>query len=61
MLNITSSDMTSDKKKFSHLGIRIHVELQEKLKEYAVQEKRTLSNLVCMILEDYVDRKNTTK
>lgn len=40
----------------TQIGIRIPDDLREKLEAKAKQEKRSLSNLIRLILEEYADR-----
>lgn len=40
------------------MSLVIEKELKNKLTDIAAQDKRSLNNLICMVLEDYVNKKN---
>lgn len=43
------------------IGIRINEDLKEKLNNIADKQSRTLSNLITLILENYVEQKEREK
>ncbi len=42
------------KQKNNYLGLRIDPEMREKLVDYSVEDRRTLSNMVKVIFEKYI-------